>query len=72
MIICLPLIRIPDVESWTKMTSSVVISLWQYETDQSWSKSDGTPTVKQWQQYQTLILHILFFIHRILRTYGVF
>lgn len=72
MIICLPLIRIPDVESWTKMTSSVVISLWQYETDQSWSKSDGTAAVKQWQQYQTLILHILHFIHRILRTHGVY
>ena len=72
MTICLALIRIPDVESWTKMTSSVVISLWQYETDQSWSKSDGTPTVKQWQQHQTLILHILHFIHRILRTHGVY
>ena len=72
MTICLPLIRIPDVESWIKITSSVVISLWQYETDQRWSKSDGTPTVKQRQQYQTLILHILHFIYRILRTHGVY
>ena len=39
MTICLSLIKIPDVESWTKITTGVVTrsAVWQYETDQSWS-----------------------------------